>query len=230
MNRRRTTALLALRKHDLNVGQPAVAARLHAAANPNVAISKVDEELQIVYGEVYAPGFPDSQGDYMSRETIREMAFEFMRKGLGANIDIRHSQEHSGAFVVESFLARDDDSIFIPGSWVIGVKVPDPVLWAQIKSGELNGFSLDGKAMRVDSVLEIDMPDYLRGKTEATAGHSHTFHVRYDDQGNFLGGMTGPGPDGHVHKILRGTTTEDTDGHAHRFSFVEGVLHAQAAA
>ena len=196
----------------------------------NMAISKLDHELQVVYGEVYAPGFPDSQGDYMTRETIREMAFEFMRKGNGANIDVQHSQEQSGAYVVESFIARDDDSVFIPGSWVIGVKVPDPELWAQIKSGELNGFSLDGKAMRVDSVLEIDMPDFLRGETEAAAGHSHTFHVRYDDQGNFLGGMTGPGPDGHVHKILRGTATEDTDGHSHRFSFVEGVLHAQAAA
>ena len=42
--------------------------------------------------------------------------------------------------------------------------------------------------------------------------------------------MTGPGPDGHVHKILRGTATEETDGHSHRFSFVEGVLHAQVAA
>ena len=140
---------------------------LCAAANGNMAISKVDHELQIVYGEVYAPGFPDSQGDYMTRETIREMAFEFMRKGLGGNIDVQHSQEQSGAYVVESFIARDDDSVFIPGSWVIGVKVPDPELWAQIKSGELNGFSLDGKAMRVDSVLEIDMPDFLRGETEA---------------------------------------------------------------
>ena len=144
----------------MKAGHTAGASRLGAAANRSMAISKVDAELQIVYGEVYAPGFPDSQGDYMTRETIREMAFEFMRKGLGANIDVQHSQEQSGAYVVESFIARDDDSVFIPGSWVIGVKVPDPELWAQIKSGELNGFSLDGKAMRVDSVLEIDMPDY----------------------------------------------------------------------
>ena len=220
----------ALKKKDLNAGHTAGASRLFAAANRSMAISKVDAELQIVYGEVYAPDFPDSEGDYMTRETIREMAHTFMRKSLGGNIDVQHSQERSGAYVVESFIARDDDSVFIPGSWVIGVKVPGPELWAQIKSGELNGFSLDGKAMRVDSVVEIDMPDFLRGKTEATAGHSHSFHVRYDDQGNFLGGMTGPGPDGHVHKILRGTATEDTDGHSHRFSFVEGVLHAQVAA
>ena len=199
MNRRRITPLYAaLQKKEMKASHTAGASRLGAAANGNMAISKLDHELQVVYGEVYAPGFPDSQGDYMSRETIREMAFEFMRKGNGGNIDVQHSQEQSGAYVVESFIARDDDSVFIPGSWVIGVKVPDPQLWAQIKSGQLNGFSLDGKAMRVESVLEIEMPDYLRGETEASAGHSHSFHVRYDDQGNFLGGMTRPGPDGHV--------------------------------
>ncbi len=214
--------LASMRKQDLDGG-------LSTGRSP-VVIAKFDEELQIVYGEVYAPGFPDSQGDYMTAETIREMAHEFMRKGLVANIDVQHSQEQSGAYVVESFIARDDDIVFIPGSWVLGVKVPDPMLWQMIKSGELNGFSLDGKAIRVESMLEIAIPDTLRGETDCARGHSHMFHVRYDDQGNFLGGMTGPGPDGHVHKILRGTTTEDTGGHAHRFSFVEGVLHAQAAA
>ena len=51
-----------------------------------MAIRKVDHELQIVYGEVYAPEFPDSQGDYMSRETIREMAFEFnIERAAAAN-------------------------------------------------------------------------------------------------------------------------------------------------
>jgi hypothetical protein len=58
-------------------GRTAGASRLSAAANRSMAISKVDAELQIVT-ERSMPGFPDSQGDYMTRETIREMAFEFM--------------------------------------------------------------------------------------------------------------------------------------------------------
>ena len=98
MNRGWMTALpAALRKYDLNAGHTAGASHLSTAANRSMAISKVDAELQVVYGEVYAPGFPDSQGDYMNAETIREMAFEFMRKGNGANIDVQHSQEKSGA-------------------------------------------------------------------------------------------------------------------------------------
>ena len=87
MNRGRMTALpAALRKYDLNASHTAGASRLSTAANRSMAISKVDAELQIVYGEVYAPDFPDSQGDYMSRETIREMAFEFnIERAAAAN-------------------------------------------------------------------------------------------------------------------------------------------------
>lgn len=197
----------------------------HTAVAP---IKKTDSEQQIVYGEVYAPGFPDSQGDYMTRETIQEMAYEFLRKGLVHNIDMHHTRELTGSYVVESFIARDDDSIFIPGSWVIGVKIPDPVVWGLVKSGELNGFSLDGIGVRVETELEMELPEAVTGRTTKADGHDHEFTVRFDRDGNFLGGVTSPGPDGHVHKIVRGTQTETTDGHAHLFSFVEGVIDVQS--
>lgn len=212
----------------------ASASSVHAVPAPatngsSVSVKKIDAEQQLVYGEVYAPGFPDSQGDFMTAESIQRMAHEFLRKGLVDKIDLHHTQVESGCYVVESFIARADDPDFIPGSWVLGVKVPDPEVWALVKSGELNGFSFDGEGYRVETVLEIDMPDAIEGETVEERGHVHTFVVRYDQEGNFLGGVTGPGPDGHVHKILRGTVTETTDDHAHRFSFVEGVLCAEIA-
>ena len=197
------------------------------ASQKSIQIKKQDEEQQLVFGEVFAPGFPDSQGDFMTVETIQEMAYGFMRKGFVQKIDIQHSQQESGCYVVESFIAREGDPTFIPGSWVLGVKVPDPEIWSLVKSGELNGFSLDGFGVRVDSVIEVDMPDVIKGLTLETDGHSHVFYVKYDQDGNFLGGHTDV-VDGHMHRILRGTATEDSNGHSHRFSFVEGVLNAQA--
>lgn len=194
-----------------------------------VSVKKFDNEQQLIYGEVYAPGFPDSQGDFMTAESIQKMAHEFMRKGLINRIDLHHTQQESGCYVVESFIARSDDPLFIPGSWVLGVKVPDPTIWAMVKSGELNGFSFDGEGFRVETVLEVNMPELIEGETDEVVGHKHTFFVRYGEDGSFKGGITGPGPDGHVHKILRGTVTEVTDDHSHRFSFVEGVLCAQVA-
>jgi hypothetical protein len=204
-------------------------ATTHKVATPGAArpIKKSDEELQIVWGEVYAPDFPDSQNDYATRDTIRKMAYGFMQKGDMFAIDTGHSRKQSGACIVESFIARDDDPTFIPGSWVLGVRVPDEE-WALVKSGELNGFSMDGFGVRVETVLEIEMPNRVTGECiKAEDGHTHMFWVKYDDEGNFVGGDTDEGPDGHRHKILRGTCTEVSNGHSHRFSFVEGMMNAQ---
>jgi hypothetical protein len=199
---------------------------LAKTAQDGVCIKKLDEEEQIVFGEVYAPNFPDSQGDFSTAVEIKKMAYNFMRKGLTGNVDVNHSQKQFGAYIVESFIAQKDDPIFIPDSWVIGVKVPD-VVWQMVKSGELNGFSLDGMGVRTDTVFECEMPEVLKGETTETKGHVHRFFVKYDAYGNFCGGYTDEGPNGHVHQIVRGTVTEDADLHNHRFSFVEGILLGQ---
>lgn len=187
-------------------------------------LKKVDQDQQMVWGEVYCPGYPDSQGDFMSRETIRAMAYDFMRAGRLNKVDHEHSEVPVGATIVESFIARDDDALFVPGSWVVGCHVANPEIWALVKSGEINGFSFGGAAVRTESTIELNIPETLTGKTDEMAGHSHEFIVRYSPEGEFLGGTTTPGPDGHVHLILRGTVTEDAAGHHHRFSFVEGLI------
>ena len=201
-------------------------ARQALAVRDEVRIKKLDQEEQVVFGEVYAPGFPDSQGDFMTPDEVKKMAYNFLRKGNTSNIDVNHSQTPSGSYVVESFIARPDDTLFIPGSWVIGVKVPDD-LWVSIKSGDLNGFSLDGMGQRAEAIFEIDMPELLKGETDDVEGHRHEFTVKFGDEGQFLGGRTSYARDGHFHKIDRGTVTETVNGHNHRFSFVEGVLGAQ---
>jgi hypothetical protein len=205
--------------------------RVSKAERSAVQIKKQDDEQQLVYGEVYAPTLPDSQGDFMTREEIQQMAHEFLRKGLVDKIDVGHSREPSGCYVVESFIARDGDPTFIPGSWVLGVKVPDPSVWAMIKSGELNGFSLDGSGIRVDTVVDVVIPEYFEGETAETDGHTHPFVVSYANDGTFLGGRT-VGSSDHYHEIKMGTVTEQAGDppHVHRFSYLEGVLDARAAA
>ena len=192
-------------------------------ADSRVTVRKLDDELQIVWGEVYAPGFPDSQGDFMTAPQIREMSYRFVAKGNMTAIDKMHDQVEGAATIVESFIARDNDPDFIPGSWVLGVHVPDRETWAGIKKGDFNGFSLDGIGHRVPRLIELDLPDELTGETADAAGHHHGFIVKFDTDGNFLGGQTLPARDGHVHRILRGTATETTNDHSHRFSFVEGL-------
>ncbi len=182
-------------------------------------VTKFDDELQIVYAEVYVPNIPDSDNDFMSTETVRDMAHNFLKSGGGVDID--HSLEDIDAYVVESFVARKGDPDFIQDSWVAGIKINDPEVWGLVKAGEINGFSLDGVGKGEETELEIEIPEFVKGETDtAEDGHSHVFKVTFDEDGNFLGGRTVDDAD-HIHLIRRGTLTEETNDHAHRFSYIE---------
>jgi hypothetical protein len=185
--------------------------------------TKFDEDKQIVFAEVYAPDHIDSQGDYMSREEIERMAYRFMAEGRVSKVDTNHDLKDNGSIVVESFIARDGDPDYIAGSWVVGVHVPDATLWEQVIKGELNGFSMYGGGVRKDRVVEIDIPDdgILQGDTLSKEDHEHEWQIRFDENGQFLGGSTLPDFTGHTHKILKGTATEIAESHNHRYSYME---------
>ena len=187
-------------------------------------VLKTNDDLQIVWGEVYAPSpIPDSQGDVMTLGDVREMAYRFMTKGTG-QIDLDHSRNPINAHVIESFIVRKGDPDFpIPGAWVVGVYVEDPHVWNSVKNGDFNAFSLDGSGYAETVELEVYLPDIVKGETSVDHGHSHSFTVFFDEDGKFLGGKTDT-VNGHSHKILRGTLTQITDDHRHTFSFIEGLL------
>lgn len=181
------------------------------------------EEQQIVYGEVYAPNRPDAQGEFMTAVDIQKMAHEFIRSGKMGQIDLMHGNKVlKGASVVESFVSDDDDKRFLPGSWVIGVHIPDSILWGSIKKGEINGFSMEALVTRHDREVEVEIPPVVTGLTSKWDGHEHKFFVHYDVNGQFKGGVTDT-VNGHFHSIVAGTHTQDASGHRHRFSSVDNV-------
>lgn len=186
-----------------------------------VPVFKKQSMKQIVYGEVYAPNRPDSDNEFMTAETIEKMAHDFLRNKRTGQIDIEHSNNLvEGASVVESFIAREGDPDFIPGSWVVGVHIPDKETWALVESGEINGFSLEAMVEKESQARTLERPPDLIGKTSLDDGHTHQFFVNYDPQGRFVGGKTDVTND-HYHKIKAGTVTEPTNGHTHRFSSVD---------
>jgi hypothetical protein len=199
-----------------------------------VTFKAENSELQVVYGEVYAPGLPDSQGDVMSEDEIRKAAWSFCARGRVKRIDLQHDNIECGAVVVESFIARAEDPVFTPGAWVLGVHVPDTVLWEKIKSGELNGFSFQALVARKEATIEVVIPDELKGRVEKADGHVHQYRVRFDADGNFMGGETDE-VDGHYHRIKGGSVTEKaeatgtqpTDAHTHRFHLMDDLLALQ---
>lgn len=198
-----------------------------------VQFSKVDAAKQIVYGEVYIPMFPDTDGDFMTPDEIEAMAHDFMRRGLVDKIDTNHDLKENGSCVVESFIVRKGDPDFIEGSWVAGVHIPDKEVWGKVESGEINGFSMYGRSRKEQRILEIEIPDdgTLIGKTSDANDHWHMYRIRFSEKGDFLGGSTGPANNiegEHDHDIHNGTITElakDDSGkkHGHRYSFLEAL-------
>jgi uncharacterized cupin superfamily protein len=120
-------------------------------------ITKVDEEQRIIYGYasvVTKGGKPvvDRQGDIISPATMEKAATEFMlgaRNGLTMHkgeptTTIVHSmpftKEIQEAFGIESDLE----------GWLIAVKVHDDETWERQKAGEFTGFSIGGRATKVE--------------------------------------------------------------------------------
>ncbi len=185
-----------------------------------VPIKKTDTKLRIVYGEVYVPWVPDSHNEFMSEENVRLAAHGFLMKGLTENVDRQHDNTLTGCYVVESFVARKGDPDFIEGSWVAGVQIVGDDLWADVESGEINGFSLEALVTKTPREVEVEIPEYVEGETFEEAGHTHRFTAHFSDAGEFLGGETDRVQE-HSHKIQKGTITDTSDGHSHRFAFVD---------
>lgn len=114
-----------------------------------MGLNKTDPEQHIVYGVVYAPGNPDqrdTQGQWMSAEEVVKMARRFMANLRLHQIDKQHDWEPDEGMVVESFIAREGDSSFPAGAWVLGVKILKDETWEAIKNGEITSYSIAGLA------------------------------------------------------------------------------------
>ena len=191
----------------------------------DVAICKSDADRQVVYGEVYAPNSVDTHGDMMLKEDVEVMCHKFLRhRFLSSTVDTEHDNFPNGSFPIESFIAQKNDPRgFTEGAWVLGVKVVDQNLWSRIKSGELSGFSFEGRAKKAKAKVEVTYQPITLGFTAPAAdGHTHPYWVKVGANGKVVKGMALPAADGHTHEITRGTATAFTGlgdaKHRHRYN------------
>lgn len=121
------------------------------------------EEEHFVLGIVLEPNdlaaglAPDAQGDVYSKEDVRKAAHGWMEK-TGGQLGFMHKQLlNKQAVVLETYLAPVAFDLPSPdgktrtireGTWLLGIRVVDNGLWADIRSGALNGFSIGGYARR----------------------------------------------------------------------------------
>lgn len=104
-------------------------------------------------------------GEYactFSKDTIREIAQVYAQKGLFNNTNIEHTIIPADSYVFQSYIVDSDKGINSPkgitapnGSWIIGVKVLNDVVWQSIKSGSIKGFSVEGIFNMIDTKTTI---------------------------------------------------------------------------
>lgn len=185
------------------------------------------EYERVVMAEVLIPDTPNSYGDIYSREAIKEFAYLYAKMGYG--IDVEHDNQDVqklGVYVVEWFLARDGDPLFIPGSWVVAMKVEDDILWQKILNNEINGYSYQADVTMFPVELQNLRNRMVTGVTspDPVDGHQHEYVVILNPLNRPISGGTST-VKGHCHKIVSHTYTEAGSAllgtpHKHRYQVI----------
>jgi hypothetical protein len=180
-------------------------------------------EYHYVFGEVYAPHQVDTDGEIMTAGDIQSLAHGFIAGGE-TRIDINHNHiPADGVEVVESFIARKDDTDYREGAWVLGLRMKEGQVWDAIKSGELNGFSFEASVKKIKKKVLVEIDKISAGDTELSSSyepeippHKHSFYVEYGEDGRITFGTTSEA-EGHTHKLAGNVVTERAVGHVHRY-------------
>jgi len=181
-----------------------------------------NEYERLAFGAVLIPDTLNVYGDFHTKESVRQFAYGFMLNGF--KIDVDHDNEDVGPKVriVESFLARPGDPNFPEGSWVVGIHVLDDALWADILSGELNGFSYEALVSVLPIEVLAEEVRHVSGETfpDIVDGHTHKYFAVLSQEGRVVTGGTDL-VDGHSHEIDSTTYTalgnSGVRSHRHRF-------------
>jgi hypothetical protein len=144
------------------VDKPAIGRSFLAFADQqkqNFAIQ--DEDERIISGPLMLADSPiyrnDDRGEYyvmFTKDTIKEIAQKFFRKGYQNNVNLMHDdgQMLTGLTMFESFITDEKRGIRpmkafadVPdGSWFGSFKVDNEGAWNLIKDGKVKGFSIEG--------------------------------------------------------------------------------------
>jgi len=148
------------------------------AFNNKVNFSIANEERRIISGAIMLADTPiyrrdDSHGEYFvifSKETIFQIVQRYFKNKYQFNVNINHRQDMvlDDVYMFESFISDKSRGI-LPmkgfedapdGSWFGSMKVDNDYAWSEAKSGNLNGFSVEGifeyskKPRREEQILE----------------------------------------------------------------------------
>jgi hypothetical protein len=154
------------------VSSPAIQVNWVKLSDKQIKLSIQDEEQRIVFGPALIPDLPIKRTIldevfYVSidRENILHTAIKFQKDGIANKIDTNHdNQLLQGITIFESFLTDEKRVQAVKGfeelpvgTWFITAKVNNDQVWEKIKTGELNGFSIDA-LFKFEKAETLDTP------------------------------------------------------------------------
>lgn len=117
----------------------------------------LNNQKQIVTGVAIRADYPiyrNESGEefytIFDATVIEKLVYKFMRESRNTIVNINHASQAKNIYLFESFIMKDQHKEIYPefadiaaGSWIVSYKVDDPAVWEQIRSGQLNGFSIE---------------------------------------------------------------------------------------
>ena len=134
-----------------------------AALHQVVPFAKAEERYTL--GPVYVPGRVDGHGEFITSATLQKAIWQWVRDG-DRTIYLQHSEKAAGEMVeILTWPMPIQTSLQLPGEEVQKVEFPaetpfmgvvwESWAWDLVKAGQLRGYSIGGKARRVEADLSI---------------------------------------------------------------------------
>lgn len=110
----------------------------------------------MIQADILIPRYDKKDGFfhvYFPAKTIKKLHEKFHADELNNTVNLEHNPHNKveDIFMIESFLVDESKGIkpnhlghINDGSWIASYKINDKNLWKKIKSGEFNGFSVEG--------------------------------------------------------------------------------------
>ncbi len=127
--------------------------------NQEVKFKTIDEDKRIVMGAILTPDKPiyrknDMEEWYViiSKDTIRKVAYSYLKKGRQSEATLEHEEKISGVHLVESWIvegendkSKDYGMELANGTWAGAMYVENDTIWNDyVKTGKVKGFSIEG--------------------------------------------------------------------------------------
>lgn len=143
------------------VDMPAIEDDFIALKSEEVKLAAVNDERRMVYGALLIPDkeilrIDQETGEeyyvVFPRDVIEAVAHKFMRTNSHHSATVMHEAAVTGCVIVESWIKEgaEDKSVALglteqpDGTWYAGMKIDNDQMWAEVKAGNLRGFSIEG--------------------------------------------------------------------------------------